>query len=153
MPVSRIRGYDRSYRLRTRQTVRVFESVTAADLASQLCGPVGVQVSATAGEGPRFARVVQHRQSDFDLLVEVAARAGRLVAAAGDTVTLSTLDGEGDDIPLRYGANLHEVTVEEMHRSIEKESGVKILHHERQLLGEPERVLSEKFDQPELVVG
>ena len=118
VPVSRIRGYDRSYRLRTRQTVRVFESVTAAELASQLCGAVGVQVRDTAGDGPRFARVVQHRQSDFDLLVEVSARAGRLVATAGETVTLATLatlatlDRDGDAIPLRYGANLHEVTVE-----------------------------------------
>jgi phage baseplate assembly protein gpV len=62
--------------------------------------------------GPRFARVVQHRQSDFDLLVEVAAKAGRLVAPDGDTIALVTLDGRGEDIALRYGANLHEVTVE-----------------------------------------
>jgi uncharacterized protein involved in type VI secretion and phage assembly len=55
---------------------------------------------------------VQHRQSDFDLLVEVAARAGRLLAPDGDTLALVTLDGQGEDIPLRYGTNLHEVTVE-----------------------------------------
>jgi phage protein D/phage baseplate assembly protein gpV len=112
VPVSRIRGYDRSYRLRTRQTVRVFESVTATELGSALCAAVDVQLRAANSEGPRFARIVQHRQSDFDLLVEVAARAGCLVATTGDTVVLSTLDGEGEDILLRYGANLHEVTVE-----------------------------------------
>ncbi len=112
VPVCRIRGYDRSHRLRTRQTVRVFESVTAAELGSVLCGAVDVRLLPDGGAGPRFARVVQHRQSDFDLLVEVAARAGRLVAANGDTVTLVTLAGEGADIPLRYGTDLHEVTVE-----------------------------------------
>lgn len=107
-PVTRIRGYDRSHRLRTRQSVRVLESVTAAELGAA----VGARISADGDAGPRFARVVQHRQSDFDLLVEVAAKAGRLVAPDGDTISLLTLDGQGEDIPLRYGTNLHEVTVE-----------------------------------------
>src|SRR5207344_1382746 len=77
-PISRVRAYDRLHRLRKRQTLRVFESVTAGQVAAALTEDLGLSVSGE--DGPRLGRVVQHRQSDFDLLTEVAARGGLLVA-------------------------------------------------------------------------
>jgi phage protein D len=107
---ARVRGYDVTHRLRKRQTLRVMERVTAAAVARALTADLGVTVD--GGSGPALARVVQHRQHDFDLLVEVAARTGHLVALDGTTLRLATLDGFGPGIPLAYGYNLYEAAVE-----------------------------------------
>jgi len=115
---ARIRGYDLLHRLRKRQSLRVMERVTAAAVARALTSDLGVTVD--GGSGPSLARVVQHRQHDFDLLVEVAARTGHLVALDGTTLRLATLDGFGPDVPLVYGYNLYEATVE---ANLEKVAG------------------------------
>jgi phage protein D/phage baseplate assembly protein gpV len=111
----RIRGYDLLHRLRRRQTLRVWESVTAAALAEELTAGLGLTVEASPAGSSRsgaLERVVQHRQSDFDLLVEVAARVGQLVVLDGRTLRLVSLDGYGDAIPLRCGDSLVEAVVE-----------------------------------------
>ncbi|MEV4490730.1 phage baseplate assembly protein V [Micromonospora coxensis] len=106
----RLRGYDRLHRLRKRQQLRVFESVTAADLARDLCAEVGLDVDAEA-DGPRLDRLLQHRHSDLDLLREVAGRAGLHLAAAPDRLRLVSLDGHGEPVPLTLGRSLHSVRV------------------------------------------
>jgi phage protein D/phage baseplate assembly protein gpV len=106
----RVRGYDVLHRLRKRQTLRVFENVTAADVARVLTGGLGVRVD--GGDGPALVRVVQHRQNDFELLVEVAARTGHLIVLDGDRLRLTTIDGTGEPIGLRCGSTLHEASVE-----------------------------------------
>lgn len=107
---ARIRGYDLLHRLRKRQTLRVMESVSAAAVARALTSDLGVDVDAE--DGSSLARVVQHRQSDFDLLIEVAARVGQLVTLDGDTLRLTTLDGYGEKVALRFGESLYEAGVE-----------------------------------------
>ncbi|HKT01083.1 MAG TPA: phage baseplate assembly protein V [Rugosimonospora sp.] len=97
---ARLRGYDRVHRLRSRQTLRVFENVSATELARILAGEVD------GPDTPTFARVVQHRQSDFELLVETAARGGYLVASHGAELRLTTLAGDGEPVPLRFGDTL-----------------------------------------------
>ncbi|MBW4701424.1 phage baseplate assembly protein V [Micromonospora sp. RL09-050-HVF-A] len=104
----RLRGYDLLHRLRKRQQLRVFEAVTAADLARELCAEVGLDVDADA-DGPRLERLLQHRHSDLELLLEVAGRAGLHLAADGDRVRLVTLDGHGEPLPLALGRSLHSV--------------------------------------------
>ncbi|HET6211416.1 MAG TPA: type IV secretion protein Rhs, partial [Micromonosporaceae bacterium] len=42
---ARIRGYDVLHRLRKRQTLRVFEAVTVADVAEVLAGDLGLDVA------------------------------------------------------------------------------------------------------------
>ena len=107
----RVRAYDRLHRLRKRQEVRAFESVTVADLARQLTGDLGVDVVAD-DPGPRLERLVQHRQRDLELLVDVAARAGLHVLLRGDELTLVTLEGTGETVPLDLGDTLLEARVE-----------------------------------------
>jgi phage protein D/phage baseplate assembly protein gpV len=107
---ARLRAYDVLHRLRKRQTLRVLEKVDAAAVARALTGDLDVEVD--GGSGASMARVVQHRQSDFDLLVESAARTGHMVALDGRTLRLATLDGHGDPVPLAFGSTLFEASVE-----------------------------------------
>ncbi|MEV6814044.1 contractile injection system protein, VgrG/Pvc8 family [Micromonospora sp. NPDC051296] len=102
----RVRAYDALHRLRKRQRLRVFESVTAADLAAELCADLGLTVDAE-DDGPRLDRLPHHRPSDLDLLLEVTGRAGLHLSVDGDVLRLLTLDGHGEPIPLELGRDVH----------------------------------------------
>ncbi|WP_406069962.1 contractile injection system protein, VgrG/Pvc8 family [Micromonospora sp. NBC_01638] len=104
--VLRLRAYDPLHRLRKRQGLRVFTSVTAVELARELCGEVGLDVTAEV-DGPRLERLLQHRHSDLELLREVAGRAGLHLAADDGGVRLITLAGYGEPVPLTLGASVH----------------------------------------------
>ncbi|MEU5908818.1 contractile injection system protein, VgrG/Pvc8 family [Micromonospora sp. NPDC047467] len=104
--VLRLRAYDALHRLRKRQGLRVFTSVTAAELAGELCGEVGLTVTADS-DGPRLERLLQHRHSDLELLCEVTGRAGLHLAADGDGVRLITLAGYGEPVALALGVDVH----------------------------------------------
>ncbi|MGW3894929.1 contractile injection system protein, VgrG/Pvc8 family [Micromonospora profundi] len=104
--VLRLRAYDALHRLRKRQGLRVFTSVTAAELTSELCGEVGLTVTVEC-DGPRLERLVQHRHSDLELLREVTGRAGLHLAADGDGVRLVTLGGYGEPVALALGMDVH----------------------------------------------
>jgi phage protein D/phage baseplate assembly protein gpV len=108
---ARIRGYDLLHRLRERQQLRVFEEVTAAELAGELTADLGLELAAE-DPGPRLDRVVQHYQSDFDLLQEVTAAAGLYPVLGGGTLRLVTLAGYGQPVPLALGAGLWDLRVE-----------------------------------------
>jgi phage protein D/phage baseplate assembly protein gpV len=110
-PVSiRVRGYDLLHRLRERQQLRVFEDVTAAELSAALTAELGLELAAEA-PGPRLDRVVQHGQTDFELLREVSAAAGLYPVVCGRTLRLVTLAGYGDAVPLRLGHGLADLRV------------------------------------------
>ncbi|GIJ76905.1 Uncharacterized conserved protein, implicated in type VI secretion and phage assembly [Micromonospora phaseoli] len=102
----RVRGYDALHRLRKRQRLRVFESVTAADLARELCADLGLHVDAQV-DGPQLDRLPHHRPSDLDLLLEVTGRAGLYLSVDGAVLRLVTLDGHGEPIPLELGRDVH----------------------------------------------
>jgi uncharacterized protein involved in type VI secretion and phage assembly len=109
--VTRIRAYDKLHRLRKRQRLRVFEPMTAEALASELVDDLGLDVDAEES-GPEWERVVQDRQNDLELLVEVANRAGLYPIVDGDTLRLVTLDGYGDPVDLVLGESLVEARIE-----------------------------------------
>ncbi len=104
----RVRGYDLLHRLRKRQELRVFEQIDAAELARQLAGPLGLSVSAEE-DGPTLERLVQHRQSDLELLQEVCARAGLYLCLDGDRLRLVSLAGYGSPVALTLGVDLWRV--------------------------------------------
>jgi phage protein D len=108
--VLRIRAYDALHRLRKRQQLRVFESVTAADLARELCGDLGLNVDAEA-DGPRLDRLLQHRHTDLDLLRETTGRAGLHLVVDGDRLRLVTLDGYGEPVDLTLGRTVFSLRV------------------------------------------
>ncbi len=100
-----LRAYDRLHRLRKQQQPRVFEDITLADLAKQLTGEA-VECEPTG----RIPRLVQHRQSDWDLLTQTAARCGRYIARAGQTVRVVDLRPHGK--PLQLDQDLWYLRVE-----------------------------------------
>lgn len=107
----RIRGYDRLHRLRKRQPVRAHVQVTLKDLACELVADLGVSVEVEE-PGPLWPRVIQHRQSDLGILLEVAERCGLYLTLWGDVLHLITLEGTGEARPLKLGHSLLEARLE-----------------------------------------
>lgn len=107
----RLRGYDLLHRLRKRQPVRAHLQVTAADLARELVSDIGLEVEADE-PGPLWRRLFQYRQSDLDLLVDVAARCGLYLSVREDSVHLITLEGGDEKVELALGDTLLEARIE-----------------------------------------
>ncbi len=107
----RVRGYDMLHRLRKRQSVRAHVQTTLRDLARDLANDLELSV---AGDGADavWLRLIQHRQSDFELLVDLAARSGTYLSLRENVLHLLTLDGIGEPIGLTYGDSLFETRVE-----------------------------------------
>jgi hypothetical protein len=112
LPEIRVRAYDRLHRLRKRQSVRAFLDTDVVSLAGELVADLGLSVDADA-DVPPWPQLVQHRQSDLELLDEVAQRAGLWFVLRDDHLQLLTLAGVDDPIPLGYGRELIEVAVEQ----------------------------------------
>jgi phage baseplate assembly protein gpV len=107
----RVRGYDLLHRLRKRQPVRALVQVELAELASELVGGLGLTVQAPR-VGLLWSRLIQHNQSDFDLLVELAESCGLYFTLRGSVFHLLSLEGMGDPIPLILGESLFEASIE-----------------------------------------
>jgi uncharacterized protein involved in type VI secretion and phage assembly len=107
----RVRAYDPLHRLRKRQTVRVHVQVTVADLAQELVADLGLAVSA-ADSGPLWQHLIQHQQTDFELLDGVAQACGLYLAVRSDELHLLTLAGIGEPVPLALGQSLLEARIE-----------------------------------------
>jgi phage baseplate assembly protein V len=107
----RVRSYDKLHRLRKRQPVRSHVQVTMAALARELVADLGLTVEADE-DGPLLQSLIQHSQSDLELLVQVAQRFGLYLTLRGDVLHLIGLEGMGDSIGLELGKNLLECRVE-----------------------------------------
>ncbi|CAN5649380.1 hypothetical protein BH23CHL6_BH23CHL6_01120 [soil metagenome] len=107
----RVRGYDRLHRLRKQQSIRVMLRLTPLELAQEVAGAIGATVEAVAS-GPPWERLVQHRQSDLRLLLEVASRSGLYLVLRGSTLHLVTLEGIGEPVELHWGTTLLEARIE-----------------------------------------
>ncbi len=107
----RVRAYDLLHRLRKRQPVRAHVQVALPDLARELVSPHGIDVVAEV-TGPLFQRIVQHRQTDFDLLAESAERCGLWFTLRDRTLRVLTLEGIDDEVPLALGEALVEARIE-----------------------------------------
>jgi phage baseplate assembly protein gpV/phage protein D len=107
----RIRGYDLLHRLRKRQPVRAHAQMSAAGLARELAGDLGVPVE-TSSDSAVWPWLLQWKQTDLDFLAEVAARAGLYLVLADDVLRLTTLEGTGHAIPLVAGEQLLDCELE-----------------------------------------
>ena len=107
----RVRGYDVFHRLRKRQTVQFRNDMDAGALCRQFAADLGLSAD-IAEAGPRWPRLAQWYQTDFDLLAGVASRAGLYFAAGDGKLRLFTLAGWGDAITLTLGDDLLEASFE-----------------------------------------
>jgi phage baseplate assembly protein gpV/phage protein D len=106
-----VRGYDLLHQLRKRQSVRAHVQVTPRDLARELVADLGLSVEASE-PGPLWQRLIQHQQSDLELLFEVTEQCGLYFTLLGDVLHLLTLEGSGEPLPLILGDSLHEARIE-----------------------------------------
>lgn len=92
-----LRAYDRLHRLRKRQSLRQMSDSSLTDLVSTIAADLGVGVE-IVGEAPQARPVViQHAQSDFELLAELTAASSLCFRLAGETLKLLSLGGDGED--------------------------------------------------------
>jgi uncharacterized protein involved in type VI secretion and phage assembly len=107
----RIRGYDVMHRLRKRQPVRAHVEMTLIDLIKEVVSDLGIDVEASE-TGPLWQRVIQFRQSDFEIIAEVAERCGLYFTLHNDTLSVLTLEGTGSEVELKLGESLLEARIE-----------------------------------------
>jgi phage protein D/phage baseplate assembly protein gpV len=107
----RVRGYDLLHALRKRQEVREHSNVTLVDLARAFTADLSIDVQADA-DSPMWRHLLQYRQSDFELLTELAERCGVFLNLKQDTLRIITLDGAGEIVPLKMGDTLLEAQIE-----------------------------------------
>lgn len=107
----RVRAYDALHALRKRQPVRAHVQVTLEDLAREMVSDLGLSVD-TAATSPVWQRLIQHAQSDLDLLTDVAARSGAYATVRDSTLHLITLQGIGEPVPLRLGQSVLDARIE-----------------------------------------
>lgn len=106
-----VRAYDALHRLRKRQRARALVQTTVDGLASELAQDVGLN-SQAAESGPVWQNVVQHNETDLELLAVLAARCGLYPVVRDGDLHLITLEGVGDSIQLALGEELLEARVE-----------------------------------------
>jgi uncharacterized protein involved in type VI secretion and phage assembly len=106
-----IRAYDALHRLRKRQAARALVQITVDSLAHELAQELGLE-SQAAESGPVWQNVVQHNETDLELLVVLAARCGLYPVIRDGVLHLITLEGEGSSVELSLGEELLEARVE-----------------------------------------
>jgi phage baseplate assembly protein gpV/phage protein D len=104
----RVRGYDLLHRLRKRQSVCAHVQETLPNLAHELTADLGLTIQAAETFAVEWKRIIQHRQSDLELLVEAAARCGAYLTLRENELHLLTLEGTGAPLNLRLGDTLYE---------------------------------------------
>lgn len=111
----RIRAYDPLHRLQKRQTARALTEVDATAVARELLADAGISASVEAGgDAVVWPSLLQHDQTDFELLRERCERTGRYFVLRQGTLHLLTLEGvSGGKTPeLTLGDNLLEIAFE-----------------------------------------
>jgi uncharacterized protein involved in type VI secretion and phage assembly len=106
-----VRGYDLLHQLRKRQPVGTHVQVTVAELARTLVSDLGLSVEA-ATDGPVHQQLVQYRQSDFDLMRELAARCGLYFTLRDNVLHILTLQGIDHAVTLALGSSLLEARID-----------------------------------------
>ena len=106
-----VRGYDLLHRMKKSQPVRTFMNIDVVSLAEELTSSLGLSVE-SAHDGPAWPILVQYRQSDLELLVDIAQRCGLYPLLDRSTLKLITLEGTGEPLPVVLGDSLLEARVE-----------------------------------------
>ncbi|OAI19343.1 hypothetical protein A1507_07215 [Methylomonas koyamae] len=107
----RIRAYDQLHGLRLRQAPRSYVDLTVTELAATLAADLDLAVAADE-TGPVWRLIMQHEQSDLELLAEFAERAGLYFHLRDSVLQFSSLAGRPATAVLKLGENLLEARIE-----------------------------------------
>jgi phage baseplate assembly protein V len=107
-----LRGYDPLHRLRKRQHVRLHRKTSFKRLVQTLVAGTGISDVQVPSAVLSHHHLIQHSQTDYDLLLEEAARNGLYPYVHKKVLSLLTLAGQGEPIPLTLGESLIEARVE-----------------------------------------
>lgn len=107
----RVRAYDALHQLRFHQPVRVVADTTFGELARRLAASCGLAI-AIDDDGPAWERVMQWRETDFELLLTAAVRAGRWFGVRDGTLEVFPIAGLASTIELVMGDSLLEARFE-----------------------------------------
>ncbi len=111
----RVRAHDPLHRLQKRQTARALTDVDTAAVARAVLADAGITASVeAAGAEVAWPSLLQHDQTDFELLSELCERAGLYFVLRQETLHLLTLEGVrgGEPPALTLGDNLLEAAFE-----------------------------------------
>lgn len=112
LTLARVRGYDRLHRLRVSGRVRAWKDTSVAALAVDVGAGIGLSVQSSA-DGPNLPHLIQSGQSDLELLVELAERAGLGLHLRQDTLHVYDLaEGVGEAVALQWGTTLREASID-----------------------------------------
>ena len=106
-----VRGYDPLHRLRKRQGVKAHVRMTLQDLVRKLARELDLKAK-TASRASLRRFIIQHQQSDLDLLVQEAESNGLYPIVWDDVLHLVTLEGIGRHVDLSLGETLLEARLE-----------------------------------------
>jgi uncharacterized protein involved in type VI secretion and phage assembly len=107
-----VRAYDLLYRLRQSQPLRAHVDVSLKSLAEKTLSEFGITVEATDA-GPVWSRILQHGQTDWELLLELGNRAGLYFDLQNNQLQIMDLAGIGETISLKLGESLYELKIEQ----------------------------------------
>jgi uncharacterized protein involved in type VI secretion and phage assembly len=108
--IVRIRACDRLHELRQRCRVRTYEDTSVATIAAGIAADIRLELSVHHNP-PARALVIQRGESDLALVRALGAEVGLYPVIRSQALHLLTLAGEGDEVPLRLGHELHAVRV------------------------------------------
>lgn len=103
----RVRAYDVLNRLGRRQSVRAFVQASLMDIARELTTDLGIDVLAIADDHA-WDRVIQHDQTDLQLLAELAERQGSFFFLRDRALHFATLDAFEPAVNVKLGEELLE---------------------------------------------
>lgn len=105
--ILRLRAYDRLHRLRKRQRQRALSNVTLAALLAEAASDMGVGWQSES-DGPVRPLLIQHDQSDFDLIARFAGASGFYLRLLDGRLEAVSLAGDATPaLPLTLGRELH----------------------------------------------
>jgi hypothetical protein len=98
-----LRGYDPLHRLRKRQKARRLDANSFKKLAQILVAGTGITEVKTPHAILSHHHLLQHLQTDYDLLLDEAARNGLYPYVHNNVLSFMTLAGQGAPVPLKLG--------------------------------------------------
>lgn len=101
-----IKAYDDFYQLRINSAVKVYNSVTVAELFKDFTSGLSIESKVCAGGSSKIEMIFQQGESHYDLLMDRCTRAGMYVAPTPNSLALVNLKGTGDSVSLDIDKNL-----------------------------------------------